>query len=242
MQTLGVIGGSGLDCWGEEGVSHIATTAFGDPSGPITILGRSDRRMLFLPRHGSDHLIPPHLVNYRANLWALREAGADCVIAVNAVGGITQAFAPGALVLPDQLIDYSWGRAHSFSDGVAAPLQHVDFTLPFTSRLVDEVERAAARAGAPIVRGACLGVTQGPRLETAAEVDRLRRDGCDLVGMTSMPEAGLARELGLDYASICVVSNWAAGIADGPLVTADIDACLARTMHAVRAIITALRA
>lgn len=240
MRSIGLIGGSGLDRWETGGEPRDSETPWGPPSGPVISFSLPGARLLFLPRHGPAHDIPPHRVNYRANLWALREAGASVVIAVNAVGGITQAFAPGVLVLPDQLIDYTWGRAHSYSDGPGDQVQHVDFTQPFSAALSAELERAATRAEIAVAQGACIGVTQGPRLETAAEIARMRRDGCDLVGMTSMPEAGLARELGLDYASLCVVANHAAGTGGKALRMADIEACLAQTMVSVRQVIAAL--
>lgn len=237
---IGLIGGSGLDRWDADGEPLDPETPWGRPSGPVTAYPLPVTRLLFLPRHGPEHDIPPHRVNYRANLWALREAGATEVVAVNAVGGIAPGFEPGSLVLPDQLIDYTWGRAHSFSDLPGETVQHVNFTLPFSAGLSADLEQAARRAGIAVQQGACIGVTQGPRLETAAEIARMRRDGCDLVGMTSMPEAALARELGLDYASLCVVANQAAGIGGEDLRMADIEACLAQAMVSVRRVIASL--
>lgn len=240
MHTLGLIGGTGLDDWQPGGERIDSDTPYGPPSAPLKAFSLAGRRLLFLSRHGSAHDIPPHRVNYRANLWALR--GADAVIAVNAVGGIAADHEPGSIVLPDQLIDYSWGRAHTYSDGAGSELRHVDFTAPFSVSLAAKIERAAIRAGVGVTRGACIGVVQGPRLETAAEIARLRRDGCDLVGMTSMPEAGLARELNLDYASICVVSNWAAGVASERLDEAGFHAVLGPAIKQVRLIVETLLA
>jgi len=194
-------------------------------------------RLVFLPRHGPAHDIAPHRVNYRANLWALKAQGVDAVVAVNAVGGITPPFEPGVLALPDQVIDYTWGREHSIANGTLAPLDHVDFSQPFAPELREKLQGAAVEAGVALHAGGCIGVTQGPRLETAAEIERLRRDGCDLVGMTSMPEAALARELGLPYASICVVGNHAAGLGGEPLQMESIEARLAEAMTGVRSII-----
>jgi len=212
-------------------------TPWGSPSGPLCAYEQAACRLLFLARHGPKHSIAPHAVNYRANLWALREAGARTVIAVNAVGGIAQTCRSGLIVLPDQLIDYTWGRPHSYGDEAGAAVSHIDFTAPFSPALAAQLGRAAEAASVPVIHGACLGVTQGPRLETAAEIQRLRRDGCDLVGMTSMPEAALARELGLEYASLCVVSNLAAGLDSAPLRMADIEATLAQAMVGVRKIL-----
>jgi purine nucleoside phosphorylase len=178
--------------------------------------------LYFLHRHGGRHsqqaqLIPPHLVNYRANIWALAELGVSRIIGVNAVGGIDPQLRPGRLVIPDQLIDYTWGREHSFADGGDGALQHIEFTEPYNPDLRAALLGAAARSKTPHVASAVLGVVQGPRLETAAEVRRLARDGCDLVGMTGMPEAALAKELGLAYAAVCMVVNAAAGVDDRPI-------------------------
>lgn len=211
MKTLAVIGGTGLNAWGEPEQELQCETPYGNSSGPVSVHSFDNARLLFLPRHGPGHRIAPHDVNYRANIWALREAGAGEILAVNAVGGIGEGMDPGALVLPDQLIDYTWGRQHSYSSGVDSELKHIDFTRPFSSKLRAESSWAAKMAGISLVEGGCIGVTQGPRLETAAEVLRLERDGCQLVGMTTMPEAALAAELGLEYAVIAMVVNQAAG-------------------------------
>jgi 5'-methylthioinosine phosphorylase len=195
---------------------------------------------LFLPRHGSPHRFPPHCVNYRANLWALREAGATAVLAVYAVGGLREPYAPAVLAAPDQLIDYSWGREHSYCDSEHVPLVHVDFTSPYEGRLRQALLTAARAASVDLVDGGCIGVFQGPRLESAAEIERARRDGCDMAGMTALPEAGLARELGLDYAGIGVVSNWAAGVTADRLSEEDIAATLREPMGRVRRLVAAL--
>lgn len=213
MSMLGIIGGTGLDRLDGMDVElrRTASTPWGAPSAPLLCGRLAGHEVTFLARHGSEHAIAPHEVNYRANVWALREAGVDRVIAVNAVGGINDEFAPGMLAVPDQLIDYSWGRAHSFCGAGGQPLQHVDFTVPYSRSMRAELLAAAARAGLAVRDGGVYAVTQGPRLETAAEVDRLARDGCHVVGMTGMPEAGLARELGLEYACCAVIVNRAAG-------------------------------
>lgn len=186
-------------------------TPWGSPSGDI-VIGRLDgREVAFLARHGENHQWAPHRVNYRANIWALDHLGIKHIVAINAVGGIRSDMGPRALVVPDQLIDYTHGRASSFCDVDGAEVVHVDFSEPYAQAMRHALLEAAQRAGTDVVDGGCYGVTQGPRLETRAEIARLRRDGCDLVGMTAMPEAALARELDIDYACLALVANWAAG-------------------------------
>lgn len=218
---LAVIGGTGL--YRLAALSDVQAvggdTPYGAPSGPVRVGEMAGRRVAFLARHGEGHSLPPHRVNYRANLWRLKELGARRVLAVNTVGGITDAYGPQVLGLPDQLIDYTWGRTSSFWDGEGGEVLHVDFGDPYTPSLRARVLAAAKKAGVALVDGGCYGATQGPRLETRAEIARMRRDGCDLVGMTGMPEAGLARELGLDYACLAIVANWAAGCGDGAEIT-----------------------
>ena len=210
---LAIIGGTGLTQMQQmENLRHeLITTPFGEASGPLSHGTLWGHPVVFLPRHGYGHTIPPHKVNYRANLWALRQVNVGVVIAVNAVGVIRQDLEPGTLVLPDQLLDYTYGREHTYFDGGGEPLQHVDFTNPYSDRLRGLFKAAALEANIPLVDRACYGVTQGPRLETAAEIDRLERDGCQLVGMTGMPEAALARELGMQYVCIALGVNKAAG-------------------------------
>ena len=222
---LAVIGGTGLYKLAslQDAEAVTGDTPYGAPSGPIRVGRIAGKRVAFLARHGEGHSLPPHRVNYRANLWRLKELGAQRVLAINTVGGITERFGPRVLALPDQLIDYTWGRTSSFWDGEGGEVLHVDFGDPYTPSLRRAVLAAAAKAGTPIVDGGCYGATQGPRLETKAEIARMRRDGCDLVGMTGMPEAGLARELGLDYACLAVVANWAAGCsADEEITLAEV--------------------
>jgi 5'-deoxy-5'-methylthioadenosine phosphorylase len=239
MIPTGIIGGTGmaqlagLEVEGEESVA----TPWGAPSAPL-LRGRfAGMPVVFLARHGRDHDIAPHAVNYRANVWALRDAGVQRVIAVNAVGGISADCPPGTLVVPDQLIDYSWGRAHSFCDGTAMPLEHVDFTEPYCASVREWLLWAGAAAGVEPRDGGIYAATQGPRLETAAEIDRFARDGCDIVGMTGMPEAALARELKLDYACCAVVVNWAAG--RGGDIHAELEAWVEIGMAAARRLIEA---
>ena len=210
---LAIIGGSGLTTLSNLDVSHreVVRTPYGEPSGAIVVGQIGGMPALFLPRHGYGHTIPPHMVNYRANIWALRENGASGIISVASVGGIRGDLSPGDIVVPHQIIDYTWGRQATFFDGGGTPVTHVDFTDPYDADLRDRIAHAAAMVGVEIKDGAVYAATQGPRLETAAEIDRLERDGAHVVGMTGMPEAILAREIGLPYAAINVVANHAAG-------------------------------
>jgi purine nucleoside phosphorylase len=211
MRHIAIIVGSGpLDLNVElMPIDTFADTAY----GPVSMLPRyaetRSARIHVLSRHGVPHRLAPHEINYRANLSLLAELGATEIIAINTVGGIAPHATNGRIVLPDQIIDYTWGRAHTFSD--ADELLHVDFSNPYDERLRGEVRAAAAAAGIDVHDGGVYGCTQGPRFESAAEVERMWRDGCTLVGMTGMPEAGLARELGLAYVSLCLVVNPAAG-------------------------------
>lgn len=211
---LAVIGGSGLYRLDESAPADTFPihTPYAAEAVQLSLEQTTSGAVWFLPRHGRDHSRAPHLINYRANLWALREAGVDTVIAVNAVGGIGDDMQPGTLVLPEQLIDYTWGREHTFFTGAHALDKHVDFTWPYDRELVGVLQQTAAMLDLPVHRGAVYGCTQGPRLETAAEIRRVQRDGCDIVGMTGMPEAGLARELGTRYACVALVVNRAAGL------------------------------
>ena len=213
---LAVIGGSGLYKFpGLENASrHALETPFGATSGDVVLGDFAGKRVAFLARHGESHSLPPHRVNYRANLWALHQLGVRTVIGVNAVGGIRADMGPRAIVVPDQLIDYTHGRTTSFCDIDGAEVNHIDFSVPYTAALRHCLLQAARKAGIAVIDGGCYGATQGPRLETRAEIARMRRDGCDLVGMTGMPEAALARELGLAYACLALVANYAAGCGD----------------------------
>jgi len=215
---LALIGGTGLYRIAElqDVESHQPVTRYGAPSGPVRIGTLGGRRVAFLARHGEGHSLPPHQINYRANLAALQALGAQRVLALNTVGGITERFGPRVLGCPDQLIDYTWGRISTLCEEPGTEVLHVDFGEPYTRALRADVIAAAASAGVSLVDGGCYGATQGPRLETRAEIARMRRDGCDLVGMTGMPEAGLAREFGLDYACLAIVANWAAGAGPDP--------------------------
>lgn len=211
--SLAIIGGTGIYALAQldDARSHEVDTRYGSPSGPVRTGSIDGHRVAFLARHGEGHSVPPHRVNYRANLAALAALGATRVLALNTVGGITTAFGPRVLACPDQLIDYTWGRVSTICEEPGTDVVHVDFGEPYTRTLRTAVADAARDAGVALVDGGCYGATQGPRLETRAEIARMRRDGCDLVGMTGMPEAGLAREMGLDYACLAIVANWAAG-------------------------------
>ena len=215
---LAIIGGTGLYKLAElqDVETHQPVTHYGALSGPVRVGTLDGHRVAFLARHGEGHSLPPHKVNYRANLAALKALGAQRVLALNTVGGITERFGPRVLACPDQLIDYTWGRVSTICEEEGTEVLHVDFGEPYTRTLREGVIAAAAKAGVALVDGGCYGATQGPRLETRAEIVRMRRDGCDLVGMTGMPEAGLAREMGLDYACLAIVANWAAGAGPDP--------------------------
>jgi 5'-methylthioinosine phosphorylase len=240
MRRLGLIGGTGLDQWGAAARSHHLNGKYGQPSAELTEYCVGDLQVFFLPRHGERHEIPPHAVNYRANIDAFRQLAVEGIIAVNAVGGISAGNQPGTLVLPDQLIDYTWGREHTFSMATNDELAHIEFAMPFEGRLRSALISSAALAHIDLNVDGCIGVTQGPRLETAAEVKRLKQDGCDLVGMTSMPEAALAREAGLDYASLCINANWAAGLEAEPVTMEAIEATLKGAMVEVRKLLDTL--
>ncbi len=219
MKRLGIIGGTGLDQMPNLVIEqrHHIETPYGEPSRALEEGRLGQVNVVFLQRHGSDRPIPPHRVNYRANIWAMASLGVTDIVAINAVGGITPQMQPGELVIPDQVIDYTWGREHTYDDGASGELMHVDFTEPYDRELrLALIEVARSRAIDHEDSGT-YGATQGPRLETAAEIRRMAGDGCDIVGMTGMPEAALARELGLAYAAVCMVVNAAAGLDDRPL-------------------------
>ncbi len=213
---LAVIGGSGLSQLANLDVSHreVLRTPYGEPSGAVTFGQVCGRPVVFLARHGYGHTIPPHEVNYRANIWALWKIGVRGIVSVASVGSIRADLKPGDVIIPHQIIDYTWGRKATFHEGADCTVAHIDFTEPYDRALRAGLLAAAEAAGVAASTRAIYAVTQGPRLETAAEIDRLERDGADVVGMTGMPEAALARELSVPYAAINVVANYAAGRAD----------------------------
>jgi 5'-methylthioadenosine phosphorylase len=239
----GIIGGTGLTQLSNLDATRrqVIRTPYGEPSGPLTCGRMGSTEVVFLARHGYGHTIPPHKVNYRANLWALKEQGVTDVVSVASVGGIRADLAPGSLVLPDQILDYTWGRACTYFEG-ERPVTHVDFTHPYSTALRAGILAAAAASGEAIFDGGVYAATQGPRLETAAEINRFERDGADMVGMTGMPEAALARELTLHYATIAVVVNHAAGRGDSQegIRMETIEAVLRESMARVRTLIEQL--
>jgi 5'-deoxy-5'-methylthioadenosine phosphorylase len=239
MTKLAIIGGTGLTRLNNLEIMRreAMQTPYGEPSGAITIGRLGGKEVVFLARHGDNHTIPPHRVNYRANIWALEQQGVERIIAVCAVGSIHADIPPATVVIPDQIIDYTCSRQHTFFDTGLTSVTHIDFTRPYCEEMRDVLIGSAGQAGVEILTSGTYGATQGPRLETAAEVDRMERDGCDLVGMTGMPEAALARELELCYAVCAVSVNAAAGRGDGPIEMADIEASLETGMSRVRAIL-----
>ena len=237
---LAIIGGSGLNQFPELEIireQHVSTP-YGDCSAPLTIARLLDRQLIFLPRHGQGHKLPPHQINYRANIWALKEAGVTRVLAVNAVGGIAATMKPGMFVVPDQIIDYSYGREQSYNFLMDGYINHIDFTHPYSHIMRQQLIASLAHARLPFQPAGVYACTQGPRLETAAEILRLKRDGCDLVGMTAMPEAALAKELGLDYAALCLVVNWGAGLCNEELSMDKILKTLASGMADIKKVIS----
>jgi 5'-methylthioinosine phosphorylase len=240
--TLGVIGGTGLTQMKELDIisREVVHTPYGEPSGAIThgIIG--DQEIVFLPRHGYTHHIPPHKVNYRANIWALREVGINHLIAVAAVGGITPEMRPSRLVIPDQVIDYTYDRPHTFFSEDLTEVTHIDFSEPYCEELRQHMLSAAKKINLDVADAGTYAATQGPRLETAAEINRLERDGNHIVGMTGMPEASLAKEAGLCYATCAVVANYAAGKADTEITMDNIHKTLKSGMADVKKLLTSL--
>lgn len=238
MNFVAIIGGTGMNQWPGLTIQRLQPvgTPYGEPSAPLTYGRIYGTEVIFLPRHGEGHTVPPHLINYRANLWALKDAGVRSVIAIAAVGGIARNMAPAAVAVPEDLIDYTWGREHTYFDGVRAPLQHVDFSQPYAPGVRKALLTAARKASVKLVGGGVMGVTQGPRLESPAEIARLKRDGCTMVGMTGMPEAVLAREAELDYAALAVSVNWAAGLGSGD-IHGEIGRTIEAGMRKVRAVL-----
>jgi 5'-methylthioadenosine phosphorylase len=210
---LGIIGGTGLTKLTNLEITHrqVARTPYGEPSGALTFGRLCGEEIIFLARHGYGHTIPPHEVNYRANLWALKDHGVDRIVSIATVGGINPELPAGSMVVPDQIIDYTWGRIGTFTISGEKQVTHLDFTEPYCDAMRRDILRAASLKGLKVRDGGVYAAAQGPRLETAAEINRMERDGADMVGMTGMPEAYLAREIELCYAAIGVVVNDAAG-------------------------------
>lgn len=238
MTLIAIIGGSGLTNLKNLQITRreVIRTPYGEPSAPMVFGHLGGREVVFLPRHGAGHTIPPHEVNYRANLWALKQAGAAYVVAVNAVGAITK-LEVASLVFPDQIIDYTYGRQHTFFGSEHRQVTHIDFSDPYCEELRKILIAAAKRANVAAAEHATYAATQGPRFETAAEIRLLERDGADIVGMTGMPEASLARELGLCYAATAVVANLAAGKEKGKIDLKEIEKNLKVGMTKVRTLL-----
>jgi 5'-methylthioinosine phosphorylase len=237
MTRLAIIGGTGLTALSGLEITeqqHL-TTPFGEPSSPLLHGHYQGKPLVFLARHGLKHTIPPHRINYRANLWSLQQIGVEKIIAVAAVGGIHSAMRPGDLVIPHQLIDYTWSRLHTFFEDHLEQVTHIDFTHPYCEELRQAL-LAVTKTNPPfkLHSQGVYGATQGPRLETAAEINRMEQEGCDIVGMTGMPEASLARELGLCYATCAVIANPAAGRGSAPITLTEIEQNLIRGMNHVR--------
>ena len=232
MTKLAIIGGTGLTQLSALRIikRDQLTTPYGSPSADFITGELNHQEVIFLARHGNPHRFAPHKINYRANIWGLKQLGVEQIIAVAAVGGITPQMAPSHIAIPDQIIDYSYDRKHTFFDDETDPVTHTDFTYPYTQALRARLITAAAKAHIKLSPLGTYGCAQGPRLETAAEIRRMERDGCDLVGMTGMPEAALARELGIDYAAIAVIANWAAGKIEGEITMAEIEEHLHKGM------------
>ncbi len=232
MSRLAIIGGTGLTQLADLKIkkSDFLTTPYGKPSADFVTGELNGVDVIFLARHGSPHSIPPHKINYCANIWGLKELGVENIIAVAAVGGITPEMAPAHIAIPDQIIDYSYGRKHTFFEDDNDPVIHIDFSYPYSQALRSRLIHTAKTSSIAISPIATYGCTQGPRLETAAEIKRMERDGCDVVGMTGMPEAALARELGIHYATVSVIANWAAGKTEGEITMAEIEQNLHKGM------------
>ena len=238
---LGIIGGTGLAQLQNLNITRrqIARTPYGEASQPLIFGELVGQQVVFLARHGAGHTIPPHAVNYRANIWALHSVGVTHLLAIATVGGISNDLAPSDIVLPHQIIDYTHGRKNTYHDGIELPVKHIDFTEPYSTKLHQICKQAALNVGQSLHDGGVYACVQGPRLETAAEINRLERDGASIVGMTGMPEAVLAREIGLHYAALCPVVNHAAGRGDSKqgIKFEDIMSTLDLTMHQVRNLI-----
>ena len=237
--AIAIIGGTGLASLDSLKTIHQETrsTPYGEPSSPLLYGELGGRTVVFLARHGQHHTLPPHKINYRANLWVLHQIGVKQVIAAAAVGGIRADMEPGALAFPDQIIDYTWGRRGTFFEDNLSYVTHIDFTEPYCPVLRERLIHAARVLNLNARESCTYAAMPGPRLETAAEIRRLERDGCDIVGMTGMPEAALARELGLRYAACAVVANWAAGKAAGEITMAAIERNLAGGMKQVKTLL-----
>ncbi|MEM8843768.1 MAG: S-methyl-5'-thioinosine phosphorylase [Pseudomonadota bacterium] len=242
MQDIAIIGGTGLASFPGLKITNkeVVRTPFGIPSGPITYGEYCGKKIIFLPRHGAHHTIPPHMVNYRANIWALHDKDVKQVVAVAAVGGINAEIYPTRIVIPDQIIDYTYGRAQTYYEKDLNQVKHIDFTNPYDEVLRQNLIKAGKLAEIDIYKEGVYAATQGPRLETAAEIKKLEKDGCDIVGMTGMPEAALARELDIAYAHCTMSVNWAAGRSEELITLEAIRECTEAGMEKVRHLLAKL--
>ena len=239
MTELAIIGGTGLTSLTNLEITkrEVVHTPYGEPSGSLTYGTLGGKEVVFLPRHGPGHTIPPHRINYRANIWALKHTGVTKVVAVAAVGGISPELKPGMLVIPHQIIDYTWSRMNTFFEESLSHVTHIDFTEPYCAELRALLIKSCEEANLEVCREGVYGAMQGPRLETTAEINRLERDGCTMVGMTGMPEAALAREVELCYATCAVVANWAAGRGAGAISMDEIEHTLKEGANKVRTLL-----
>jgi 5'-deoxy-5'-methylthioadenosine phosphorylase len=240
---IGIIGGTGLSQLNGFTVleQKWCETPFGEPSSILSFGDFNGQQVVFMARHGIPHKLAPHLINYRANLSAFKQVGVTQVIAVNAVGGIHSKLAPTTIAIPNQIIDYTYGRASTIYDGChLESVDHIDFSFPYTESLRQALIGAARTVNVECLEGGTYGATQGPRLETAAEIKRMQLEGCDMVGMTGMPEAGLARELGLEYAALALSVNWAAGLTEKLITMKEIELAVATGMDKVHLILREL--
>lgn len=241
-KLLAVIGGTGLTTLENLKIirREVVQTPYGEPSAPLAHGEIDGKEILFLPRHGYGHVIPPHKINYRANIWALKDAGATDIVAVAAVGGIRNDMQPKKIAVPDQIIDYTWSRVNTFFEEGLSQVTHIDFTYPYCKELRDTLIESCLALNIDVATRATYAATQGPRLESAAEIKKLEKDGCDIVGMTGMPEAALAKELELCYSCLAVVANLAAGKSQEMLTMEMIEENLNTGMENVRKIIANL--
>ncbi len=242
MTKLAIIGGTGLTAINELSITetHSIETPYGEVSAPLVSGELSGNEVVFLARHGNDHTIPPHKINYRANIWALKSLGVADVIGVAAVGGIHKDIPPEKIIIPDQIIDYTYGRQHTFFEDDLSEVTHIDFTNPYNEALRKKLLNAATHSNIDVHQSGVYGATQGPRLETASEINRMEKDGCDIVGMTGMPEAALAKELGLHYACCALCVNWAAGKTNQEITMEEIEQAIEKGMALVKTILSSV--
>lgn len=239
MTKLAIIGGTGLTSIDVLQIAkyEIVDTPYGVPSAPLVTGELAGNEIIFLARHGSDHTIPPHKIDYRANIWALKSIGVTDIIGVAAVGGIQKDIPPKKIIIPNQIIDYTHDRKHTYFEDNLSEVTHIDFTHPYCEELRKMLLQASKDCDVDVYDGGVYGVTQGPRLETAAEIHRMEQDGCDIVGMTGMPEASLAKELGLNYACCALAVNWAAGKSGAEITMQKINQAIEKGMVDVKSIL-----